>query len=492
MLISAYDKLAAQFRRYNHLSRVLQLLDWDKEVLMPAGAAEGRSADMAELSLMMHELLSDDRLTDWLQEAEGADPWQAANLREMQRMVSRARAVPADLAHHFAETASACSMMWVNAKQQSDYTLVLPLFEKMLPLLREKLDAEAAALDIARYDAALDAFDPAMRHAFIDPIFKRLAQELPPLAQAIIEKQQQASPAQPWQGDFSAPRQKQLTQDLLARMGYDFHYGRLDKSEHPFSAGPADDSRITGRFDEADPLWGLAAYMHEAGHAMYEQGIPAPWRSQPVGSARGMALHESQSLFWEKQVGQSAAFFRYISPIMRHTYGDFACYGAENLWNVANKVASTYIRFEADEATYPLHIIMRFELEQALLSGNLAARDLRGAWAEKLKAYLNLPYLDDKRGCVQDPHWFSGDIGYFPDYSLGAMIAAQTAAAMRQELDLDGLIEQGNFAPILAWQRTHVQQKASAYSTEAIITQSTGTPLSPDAFMAYLKGKYAV
>lgn len=488
----SYTILKKRFARLAHLSRIENIMGWDQETYMPRGASEGRAADLAELSLMQHELLTADDMPDLLASAQPTTEWDKANLACMARQIHFARAVPADLEHAYSEATSRCSTAWLEAKQKSDYGLVRPTFEVRIPLLRQRLDAYASVLNCSRYDAALDFCAPGTRSADIVPVFDQLRHDLPQLMKQILSVQDKRPALAPLEGSFPQARQKEFAQMVLTRMGFDFNHGRMDLSEHPFSAGARDDSRLTGRFIENDPLWSLAAFMHEAGHGLYDQGTPADWALQPVGAALGLALHESQSLFWEKQVGQSLPFITWLSAQMKTTYNstspDFA---PDALWHRINHVAPSYIRFEADEVTYPLHIILRMELEQALLSGDLPVADLPSAWAEKIKQLLDLPAPSDKQGCVQDPHWYGGWFGYFPDYSLGAIMAAQMMQKMRQDLgNVDQLMEGGTLSPLLGWLRQHVHQRGSSTTADVILKDASGQNLSANTFMSYLKSKY--
>jgi len=279
---------------------------------------------------------------------------------------------------------------------------------------------------------------------------------------------------------------------LMERIGFDFDHGRLDISLHPFCGGTPDDVRITTRYEESDFQRALQGVLHETGHAMYERGLPEAWRRQPVGRARGMSLHESQSLLVEMQVCRSREFQRFAAPILRAAFGASGPeWDAENLYRLGTRVERSFIRVDADEVTYPAHVILRYRLERALLAGDLALKDLPAAWNDGMKALLGIVPPDDRRGCLQDIHWYDGAFGYFPTYTLGAMTAAQLFdAAKRADPAILSGIERGDFAPLMAWLRANVHGKASRFSTTEIIAQATGKPLDPAVFEAHLRARY--
>jgi carboxypeptidase Taq len=308
----------------------------------------------------------------------------------------------------------------------------------------------------------------------------------------VLEAQAKQPPIIYPKGPFSIDSQKKLGEKLMATIGFDFHHGRLDTSLHPFCGGTPDDVRITTRYSEehfADAMMGV---VHETGHAMYERGLPANWRRQPVGQARGMALHESQSLIVEMQAARSPAFCRFLSPLLNATYpGNEAAFTPDNLARFYTRVEPGFIRVSADEVTYPSHVILRYRLEQVLIAGDLKLADLPAAWNAGMKDLLGLTVANDREGCLQDIHWYDGAFGYFPCYSLGAMTAAQFyAAAIEAEPGIPAAIESGDFAPLIGWLRKHVHGRASSLSSPEIIRAATGRPLDAGIFRRHLERRY--
>ena len=497
--MSAYGALEDRFRRLGLLSGAAAMLHWDWATMMPPGGAGARAAQLAELSLIRHETLTDARIPDLLDEAEaeaeedGAlDGWQRANLRGMRRRWREAAAQPAELVAALSEASSQCEMVWREARPASDFAAFARAFQPLLGLVREKAAALGQALDCAPYDALIDSHDPGLRAATIDPLFDDLARFLPEFLGRVQEAQAAAGPPPP---PVSAPVAEQgaLARRLMAALGFDFDHGRLDTSLHPFCGGTAGDIRITTRYDEADTLSGLMAVLHETGHALYEAGLPEDWRFQPVGQACGMALHESQSLLMEMQACRSRPFMRFLAPLLeRHLEGGRgAGCDAETLYRRAIHVVPGCIRVDADEVTYPAHIMLRYRLERALVAGDLAVDEIPGAWADLHEALLGLRPPSDAEGCLQDIHWSVGELGYFPSYTIGALMAAQFFdAAARDEPELWPAIGRGDFAPLLGWLRANVHSRASRHEGTALLERATGRPLGTVVFKTHLQRRY--
>ena len=491
--MSAYATLDDRFRRAGLLDAAAGILWWDRAVVMPEGSAGARAEQLAALRLAGREILTAPDMADLLGEAaeEPLDEWQAANLREMRRARLRSAAVPPRLVEARTRANTACEMAWRTARPASDYAAVLPLLEEVAKLTVEAGQALAEALGVSPYDALLDGFEPGGRSADIDPAFDDLAAFLPGFTGAVIERQAARPPLQ-IEGPFPADRQEALGRRFMAALGFDFDRGRLDVSHHPFTGGAPDDIRITTRYDEADFLTGLYAVLHETGHAQYAAGLPRQWRHQPVGRARGMTLHESQSLLIEMQVCRGPAFMAWAAPLMAAAFGGTGpAWSAANLFALVTRVERGFIRVDADEATYPAHVILRYRLEQAILAGDLALADLPGAWSDGLEALLGIRPPDDRRGCLQDIHWYSGAWGYFPTYTLGAMAAAQFyAAAKAADGGIEPALAGGDFAPLYAWLRPNVHERGSRYGTGELLERATGRPLDATAFKVHLNARY--
>ncbi|MEX0922064.1 MAG: carboxypeptidase M32 [Rhodovibrionaceae bacterium] len=494
--IENYRELEQRFRRLNALREAEGLLHWDGATLMPEGGAEARSEQLAALGVLGHELLTHGRTGELLDAAEaelnGGDPWRAANLREMRREWRHATALDSAFVEALSKACNRCEMIWREARPKSDFALVLPALREVLALTREAAARKAEVFGCSPYDALLDLYEPGLQAARIDAVFAQVESFLPGLLEEVLECQAAAPAARMPEGPFPVARQEALARQVMAQVGFDFRHGRLDTSLHPFCGGVPEDVRITTRYDDADFLTSLSGVLHETGHALYERGLPADWRLQPVGKARGMMLHESQSLLIEMQACRSPEFIGYLAPLARAAFeGEGAVWEAENLLRLVNRVRPDFIRVDADEVTYPAHVILRTRLEQALLSGDLDPAELPGAWNEAMQRLLGITPPDDRRGCLQDIHWYDGAFGYFPTYSLGAMTAAQLFAAARAARpEIPAALARGDFAPLLAWLREKVHGLGSSLSGEEIVAAATGAPLDPRVFEAHLRRRY--
>ncbi len=492
-----YDELESRFGRIGQLGDIAGMLQWDMAAMMPAGGAETRGSQLATLKVMAHELLIDPLTGDLLDAAEhdwadAMDPWQRANLAEMRRAQRRATAVPADLVSALSLAASRCEQIWRQARAESDFNMVLPSLKEQLKLVREQSKILAGALKLSPYDALLDGYEPDGRSADIDVVFDDLAIFLPEFIGKALEHQaSKDAPLKP-KGPFSIEAQRQLGLKLMGIVGFDFQHGRLDTSHHPFCGGVPDDVRITTRYDKADFMRSLMGVLHETGHALYEQGLPARWRGQPVGYARGMSTHESQSLLMEMQACRSKEFISFAAPLIREAFNKNGPeFEPDNLHRLYARVERGFIRVDSDEATYPAHVILRYRLEKAMIAGDLEPIDLPGAWYAGMEKLLGVRPPDDAHGCLQDIHWYDGAWGYFPTYTLGAMTAAQLFAAAEAELPtIRDDLSRGDFAPLVGWLRRNVHGKASSVSAKDILVQATGRPLDAAVFKAHLERRY--
>ncbi|WP_119418006.1 carboxypeptidase M32 [Desertibaculum subflavum] len=491
---TAYAALETRFRRIAAISGALGILDWDQAVMMPPGGAAARAEQIATLGVLRHELLTAAEIGD-LAEAAAAEPlddWQSANLREMRRARAHAMALPPDLVERRAHCASSCEIVWREARAKSDFKLLAPKLAELLDLTREAAAAKSAALGLGPYDALLDEFEPEAREAQIAPVFEDLAGFLPGFIGEALEKQTARPAPLPLPGPFPVESQRALGLEMMQALGFAFDRGRLDVSLHPFTGGGPQDVRITTRYAEEDFFRALMGVLHETGHALYELGLPAAWTSQPVGQARGMVLHESQSLLVEMQVCRSDPFLRFAAPLIAKSFGrDGEAFAAPNLASHARRVSRGLIRVDADEATYPLHIILRFRLERALLDRALGVDELPVAWNDMMRELVGAVPPNDALGCLQDIHWPSGAFGYFPTYTLGALSAAQLYAAARAaDSGIEPAIERGEFAPLLAWLRANVHGHGSRLTTDEVLRHATGAPLSTTAFKRHLQQRY--
>lgn len=493
--MSAYDRLAARFARIATIGECSSMLGWDAATMMPPGGGGARGEQLAVLAGLSHALLSSPETGDDLAEAEeGADldHWREVNLELMRHAYVRATAMPVALVEAQARANSSCEKVWREARRQSDFALVQPHLKQVVKLTREAAVALSPALGLAPYDALMDGFQRGVTSAEVIPIFadyeKFLTWALPRAEEA---QAREPAPVRP-RGPFPIAVQEALCRRLAERLGLDFAHARLDRSAHPFSGGTKTDVRITSRYDEADFTQAVLAVVHETGHALYERGLPREWSRQPVGEAAGMAAHESQSLIVEMQACRSDAFLSWLGPELHAAFGgDADPYEPGNLARLWRRVARGFIRVDADEMTYPAHVILRFRLEQALIAGDLKTRDLPGAWNDGFKALLGLTPPDDARGCLQDIHWYDGAFGYFPSYTLGAMAAAQLMAVARHSVpQIDERLVEGDVSPLLTWLREHVHRQGSLLGFNGLLREATGGPLDPAHFQAHLTERY--
>ncbi len=489
-----YAALEDRFRRIAGVNGALAILDWDTAVMMPRKAAGDRGEQLAVLKRVSHELLTDSATGEQLAAAESEPdlgPWQQANLREMRRKYRHAHALEPALVEAMARATTSCEIVWREARATADFAMLAPSLTEVVRLVREEARVVGAALGLTPYDALLDAHQPDLRDADVVVLFDRLAAALPPLLDAALARQAAApAPMRP-HGPFPAARQKELGRRLMARLGFDFDAGRLDESTHPFCGGTPADIRITTRYREDELVSALMGVLHETGHALYEAGLPPGWRGQPVGDQRGMAVHESQSLLMEMQACRSPAFVGYLAGELRAAFGDDPAFAPANLERLYTRVERGFIRVDADEITYPLHVILRHRLERQLVAGELEVADLPEAWTEGMRELVGVSPPDDRVGCLQDIHWPVGGFGYFPCYTLGAMLAAQLFRAAQAEVpELMDAIGGGDFAPILAWLREKVHGQGAMPRFGDLVQSATGGPLAVEPFLAHLRQRY--
>lgn len=494
---AAYQSLEHRFKRLGVLGGVGGLLEWDSQTMMPAGGAGDRAEQSAEIALLCHEMLTDASLGALLDKAEAddahqLDPWQAANLAEMRRRWIHANALDARLVEALAKAASACEICWRQARPANDFAGFAPRMGEVLALVRESATAKAEALGCDPYDALLDGYEPRGRAADIDMLFDRLAKFLPDFLARVIERQAAEPAPLALEGPFPIDAQRALGRRLMAAIGFDFDHGRLDESDHPFTGGTPNDVRITTRYHGADFTRALMATLHETGHAMYERGLPAPWRHQPVGEAAGMSVHESQSLLLEMQACRSRAFAEFAAPLMREAFGgEGPAWEAENIYRLNIRAAPGLIRIYADEITYPAHIMLRYRLEKSLISGDLVITELPGAWADGMNEMLGVTPSDDRDGCMQDIHWAVGAYGYFPTYTLGALMAAQLFDTARAaDGDIEAGLARGDFKPLFAWLRSHVHSLGASLGPAELVEHATGRALDVGVFERHLAARY--
>ena len=496
-----YEALVARFGRIGTIGEASAVLGWDASAMMPKGGAGARGEQLAVLAGLAHELLTAPDTVDALDRAEAElrdQPpagWEARNLRLMRRAHARAAALPPALVEARARAESECEMTWRGARAADDFPRVTAPMSALLALVREEAALLGAASGTAPYDALLDTFQPGMKLALVGPIFDRyeaFLREALPVAEAL---QARAAPPEALPTPVPADRQESVCRAMAGRAGLDWAHARLDRSAHPFCGGTPTDVRITTRYDEHDPSRALLGVLHETGHALYERGLPQAWARQPVGAAAGMAAHESQSLLIEMQACRSDAFLDWLGPELARGFGgaDATAYRPANLRRLWRRVERSTIRVDADELTYPAHVVLRTGLERALVAGELAVADLPGAWSDELHRLLGIRPRDDREGCLQDIHWYAGLYGYFPSYSLGAMAAAQLMGAARRDVPgIDAALARGELAPVVDWLRSHVHAHGSRYGFTDLVEVAAGEPFGFDRFEQHLRARYLV
>ena len=492
----AYQRLLGRFERIATIGECVSMLGWDAATMMPIGGAASRGDQLAVLSGLAHAHLTAPEAADDFAAAEAlpadADPWSAANLRLMRHAHTRAIAEPAGLVEARARANSNCEKVWREAKSSANFALVRPHLTEVVNLVRQQAAVLGPALGLKPYDALMDGYQRGVNSADVASIFGEYENFLDRALPAAEERQaREPAPVRPT-GPFPIPAQEALCRLVSERLGLDFKHARLDRSAHPFSGGTPADTRITTRYDTADFTQAVMAVVHETGHALYEHGLPSGYARQPVGEAAGMAVHESQSLIVEMQACRTDEFVRWLGGALHAAFGgDAGVYRVDNLARIWRRVERGFIRTEADEMTYPAHVILRFRLERGLVSGDLGVADLPGAWNDAMHDILGVTPPDDARGCLQDIHWYDGAFGYFPSYTLGAMAAAQLmAVARRNTPGLETALSVGDLSPLLRWLREHVHGQGSLLEFNDLLRNATGKKLDPADFQAHLTKRY--
>jgi len=494
--MESYKTLEKIFYKINDLRQTQAVLHWDTATIMPVGGADARSEQLATIESIQHALITDESINELILDAESKldslNPWQKSNVIEMRRRWKHASAVPQKLLKEFVKAGSKCEMVWRSAKVDNDFKQLVPALKKVVNLVREIATIKSKTFGCDQYTALLDQYDPGRTTQDLELVFEDLKQFVPGFIAEVIEKQKSRSQLLPLQGNFPMEKQKRLAKEIMKILGFNFNYGRLDESRHPFCGGYPSDIRITTRYDESNLIPGMMGIFHETGHALYEDGLPRSLRGQPVGEARGMSVHESQSLFMEMQVCRSRSFLKYFLPMVKQEFNvDGAQWEVDNVYNSVTKVQPSFIRVDADEVTYPAHILLRYYMEKYLVSGEMEVEDLPDAWDQGMERFLGIRPSSDKEGCMQDIHWMDGTFGYFPSYTIGAIYAAQIAKAIKADKpNFYSDIEQGKFSVIKKWLGVNIHENGSKFSTSELIKQATGSELDITAYKDHLKHRY--
>lgn len=496
----SYATLEQTFYRLSQLSHAESMLGWDQRVMMPPKGNAARSRALAELGVFRTEILQDPSLAAQFEAAHsesGLTPWQTANLRQMERQWRQTLAVPKALVEALSLAGSECEHSWRQLRSDNNWKDFAPKLQPVFDLVREEAQALNAALGdelgfANDYDALIHKFDPGTRSARIDPVFAQLKAALPDLLATIVERQKHRARPNTPKAAIPIAHQDALARDLMAVLGFDFNAGRLDQTAHPFSGGVPEDSRITTRYDENNVVEGLMGVIHETGHSRYETGLPQDWLDQPVGRSMGMGVHESQSLFFEMQLGRSRPFLEAIAPRVQQHLGQDRAFNADNLHQLYTWVEPGKIRVNADEVTYPMHVILRYELERDLILGHAQVADIPERWNDAMMNLLGVDTRGDYRnGPMQDIHWTAGAVGYFPSYTLGALNAAQLHQAMVKAIpDAADRVARLDLEPIFDWLSQNVWQKGSLLDYDDLMVEATGETLNPEHFLRHVRERY--
>ena len=491
----SFAKLDEAGRKLEALEHALAILGADEATHMAVGGGEKRAEAMSALAGMHHRQATAPEIADWIAaaEREALNEEQAAALAEFKRHYTNLTCLPVEFVERQTAARMRSEQLWRDLRAKNDWAGFLPALEGIVRLVREEAAMRADVLRLDPYDALMEQYDPGNRAADIVPVFAELKSFLKgfvPKALAAQEERLARRPLKPLSGVYPIERQRELGLVLMAAVGFDFTHGGLSVSHHPFCGGVPSDVRITTRYRTSEFLSALMGVLHETGHALYEQNLPKQWAHWPLGKARGMAMHESQSLFVEKQIGRNPAFWRWALPLVRQHLGEE--WSLDDILPHVHKVEAGLIRVDADEVTYPLHVILRFELEQDLVAGRLEAADLPEAWDAGMRDYLGLSTIDNPAdGPMQDVHWPGAAFGYFPSYTLGAMMAAQQWAALtRDHAEVEEEIAAGKFDTVNDWRRQRIWSQGSRYSTPELLERATGEKLDAGHFMRHLEQRY--
>jgi len=495
-MTESVETLKARLLKIKRLGEISELLDWDQQTYMPHGAATARGEQSATIRQLVHEMFVDDATGAQLARAEadtaGQDPDSddVRMLAVVRRDYDRATRLPGDLVAEISRQSAISHSIWVSARQNSDFNAFAPALEKMLDLTRQM--AQHLGYRDHIYDALLDGYEPGMKQADVATMFADIKPDLVALTKAISQSARPVDDSL-LHRSYPAAVQKPFTLKLASEFGFDLNRGRQDEAAHPFCSGfNRDDVRLTTRFDEAFLSQGLYATLHETGHGLYEQGLPARYDDSPLGAAVSLGVHESQSRMWENLVGRSRPYCQYVFPQLQASFPE--ALGGETAggyYRAVNRVHPSLIRVEADEVTYNLHIMLRFEIECELLTGALAVKDLPAAWNDRIYSYLGVTPPDDAQGVLQDVHWSAGLIGYFPTYALGNLISGQLWNAVQKAIpSLEEDIRAGKFSGLLDWLRANVHDHGRKYLPKELIQKATGEPLTSRYYLDYLKAKF--
>lgn len=486
----AYEKILERSKKLNNLKTIDNLLFWDARVMMPTGGTPARSAQRGLISSLRHDLLTEN-VDEWLttiDEDDLSDDQQAV-VREMRREHERIVRVDPDLFEELSSVTSAANDAWETAREESNFEMFAPHLERIIELKREY--AAQIAPDREPFAVIFEEYEPYLGVDTAERVLDRLGDHLVDLLEDI--RASDVNPGGAFTGSFDPDRQMELSRDALSFVNCDWDRARLDQSTHPFSYGNRYDMRITTRFDETTPVDGLTSTLHEFGHAHYNHGLDEETFLTPLAQARSHSIHESQSRFWENHIGRSEAFWEAFLPVLQKHFPKTSTVTPREAYEAANRVAEeNFIRVEADEVTYHLHIILRFEIERALVNGDIDVEEVPAVWNDKMEAYLGIRPPDDTQGCLQDIHWSIGRVGTFQNYTLGTVFSAQLQHALEDDFGaLAELVRQKRFDEIQSWLMENVHRHGQRYTTDDLVVAATGEPFTADYFLDYIDEKYS-
>lgn len=493
---NSYSALTKVFANIYNLESAKAILSWDSAVMMPEGSSNIRAEQLASLSSVIHSKITDPKINELINTAEAAksnlNEWEKSNLELIRHKYLHKASVPQDLEEAFSKQSLKCEVKWRTARKESNFSMILPEFKELLNLVREIAKAKSQEFGCSKYQAMLDCYDPFRKTEEIDQLFSELSSFLPDLIEKILAKQNQTEYQAIPKIIYPINVQKKIGLELMKSIGFDFNCGRIDESTHPFCGGIPGDIRLTTRYREDEFITSLMGIMHETGHAMYEANLPEPYRDQPVGGALGMSIHESQSLFLEMQCMRSKEFSEHLKILFMKNFAlDESIWQNIDIHKNICRVSKGFIRVDSDEATYPCHIMLRYDLEKKLIDGELEAEDLPGAWNDGIKKLLGITPKNDAEGCLQDIHWYGGDFGYFPTYTLGALSAAQFFKTLEKQVpDVKNDLQKADFSRIMDWLKTNIHSKGSLRKPQELMVEVTEEPLKTSYFKEHLEKRY--
>lgn len=491
-MVDSFEQLEKELKAIQNLQYINGLLGWDKEVIMPEEGQKARVHQQSTLSKLQHRLVTDEKVDELLNEIDRSDlnERQKAVLREFEREKKKADEVPEELMEKLSEKSSETVEIWRKDREENRFDRFADSLQELVELKREY----AAHIDQDKepYRVLFKDYEPFMKFDTMEDILETLKQQLVPMIDEIKDSEAEIN-TDAFEGDFSQNKQEEINERISRDLGFPEESGRIDVSTHPFTSGNTFDTRITTRYNAEDLSESILPTIHETGHALYQLGLPEEEYNSPVGEARDLSVHESQSRLWENHVGRSKAFWEYMLPKIEDEFPEIEGTTVQDCYESINQVyEDNLIRVNADELTYHLHIVIRFEIERALINGEIEVKELPEIWNEKMEQYLGITPDSHSEGVMQDIHWAWGDFGYFPTYTLGSVLAAQIFETAEEEIpDLEQKIEEGDFEPLLDWLRENIHKHGKLYRTEELVEKATGKKPTPEPFLEYVKGKYS-